>query len=138
MQPDLILTLETTQSGYPTIWEKGGLGQYTVLLANSHGGMKNVIYQTRPTAKTQCGRHAMFIVEERDIIAQGQLTGDAQYLNFYKVMRLIHTRDDSVRAYLEQLPDREVLRKSKHFYEAAVAKLKCEGCTHIHYGHSRY
>ena len=138
MPESLTLTLETTESGFPNIWERGGLGSYTVLIANSHGGRKNAIYQTRPSLKTECGRHAMFVVEERDLIAQGQLTGEEQYLNFYKVARLIHKRSGEATAYLEQIPDKEALRKSRHFYEAAVTKLKCERCKHMHYGYSRY
>lgn len=139
MDNNLTIQCKKTQSGFPTLWEKGGKGEHITLVASSHGGQKNVIYQTRPSAKTKNGRHALFIVDERDLLAFGQLTGEEQYLNFYRIVRIYQSKAaDEMTAILEQLPDREVLRKARTFYDASVAKLQCEGCTHIHYGNSRY
>ena len=87
------IEIEKTKKGYPALWESGGgfsnTGKATII-AGPNGEKKAPIY-TRQRGHLACSSHALFIVEEGDIIIySSQHRGDFHH----EVYRIVTIRGD--------------------------------------------
>lgn len=79
---------DVSESGFPTIWERGGLGQHTVCVAGPDGQKKRAIFEVDPKHKKLGNKSALFVVNLNDVVAIGHTSSAGQVTPplFYKVI----------------------------------------------------
>ena len=98
----LNIEIERTKKGYAALWESGGGYSNTgkaIIIAGPNGEKKAPIY-TRARGHLACAKHALFPVNEGDIVIQSrQHRGDFHH----EVYRIVAIRDDE--AELERIAE---------------------------------
>lgn len=133
-----IVLYKTTQ-GVPCTWEKGGSGEYTVMIADGTGAPKVPIHIVKPHEVRPNGKQALFPVDLGDIIAIGQDAEDKRFCfkQLYKVAAYStesHAGKPPVlKAILEPVPLLKAQLKFRKFYQAFTDKLRAYSCSRSFY-----
>jgi len=129
--------VEITKRGFPALWEEGG-GMtntgHSRIIANSEGGKKKPIY-IRTGGHLALGEHALFIVEEGDIVIDVRRHHEDFDICVKQIKKIKNEQDKLVAemAVLTQFnngewSDPEIVKKYKEAIEVAKEKSKIYHC----------
>jgi len=135
--------LVRTKKGHPALWEEGGGMSNTGharIIADSQGQRKKPVF-IRTGGHLACREHALFIVQEGDVVIDIQRHHDDYDITVKQIRkinqdaegRLVAEMDVLVRFSEGEWDHEDIAEKYKDAIQACIEKSRCYHCRHTHY-----
>jgi len=135
--------LTKTKKGFPALWEEGGGYRNTGtarVIANSDGSAKKAVF-IRTGGSLACSKHALFVVEQGDIIVEVDRHNCDYEIFLYRISNIIKDENENYIADATQIAhfsegewdNDDIAEKYKDVIEAGISKSHCYHCRESHY-----